>query len=146
MNLRDGKLEFPHAVLITARCETVGVTAAAIDVALLGSGSDVTDSLEKHGGGYKKFGDSRDGVFEAVLEKEVDEIWMLDILCLFVHSLCCFWLAPSASGRGRALTTRMPRRAPAAEAADSAALYQPLLRRAGASRTYRRRFTLPTNF
>ena len=142
-NLGDCELELAHGDLETVRFETVGVAVAAIDVALVGRGSDVSDLLEKHGGVDEEFGDSRDGVFEAVLEKEVDEIWMLDILGLFVHGLCCFWLAPSASGRARASTTPKGRRRAAAEAADSATLHQPLLRRAGASLTYRQRFTLP---
>ena len=139
-NLGDGELELAHGGLETARFETVGVAVAGLDVALVGRGSDVSDSLEKHGGVHEKFGDFGDGVFEAVL---VDEIWMLDILYLFVDGLCCFWLAPSVSGRGRAPTTPKGRGRAAAEAGDSATLQRPLLRRAGASRTYRQRFTLP---
>ena len=101
----DGELEHAHGGLETARFATVGVAIAGLDVALVGSGSDVADSFEKHGGVDEEFRDSGDGVFEAVLEKEVDEIWMLEILGLFVYGLCSIWLAPSASGRGRAPTT-----------------------------------------
>lgn len=144
-NLGDGELELAHGSLVTAGLKTVGVAVAALDVALVGSGSEVSDALENHGGIHEKLGDSGDGVFKAVLEKEVDEIWMLDILFLFVHGLCCFWLAPSASGRGQAPTTLEGRQRAAAEAADSATLHRLLLRRAGASRTYRQRFTLPAS-
>ena len=103
----------------------------------------MADSFEKHGGVDEEFRDSGDGVFEAVLEKEVNEIWMLDVLGLFVYGLCCFWLAPSASGREWAPTTPEGRRRATAKATDSATHYQRLLRRASASRTYRQRFTLP---
>ena len=104
-NLGDGELELAHGGLVTARFETVGVAVAGIHVALVGGGSDLSDSLEQHCGVHEEFGDFGDGVFEAVSVTDVDEIWMLDILCLFVHGLCCFWLAPSALGRGLAPTT-----------------------------------------
>ncbi len=67
------------ADLITARFETVSVAFAALDVALVGSGSGVSDLLKKHGGVDQEFGDFGDGVFESVFKKEVDEIWILEI-------------------------------------------------------------------
>lgn len=70
--------------------EAVGVSIAAFDVSFVGIGTDVLDSFEAHGGVHVEFADFRDGIFEAVFKKEVDEIGRLVILTMFVHGFCCF--------------------------------------------------------
>ncbi len=71
-NLGRGEVEATHEGVETAWFEAVGVAVTALNVALVGGCVDVTDSLEKHGGVYEKFGDFGDGVFEPFFEKDVD--------------------------------------------------------------------------
>jgi len=130
-DLRNFDIQFAHGGLEAAGLEAVGVSVALFDVALVGFGTDVGDSFEKHGGVHEEFADFRDGVFDAVFEKQVDEIGMLIILIGFVHGfllfLVCTFSIKSWTGTDN---PRGGRRA-AAEAADSATLHRPLLRRAG---------------
>ena len=125
-NLRDGKLQGSDAGLETTGLETVGV-AIAIHAALVGSGSDVRFAFEQHGGVHEDFSDSGEGVFEAVVEKEVDEWILVGSLFVFVHCWCWFGLSTfSIWSWTDAYNPRKPgsgRRA-AALAADSATLHR----------------------
>ena len=71
--------------LVGTGLEAVGVSVAGLDVALVGIGSDVADALEEHGCVHEQFADFRDGVFEAVFKKDVDEIRVVVTFVVSVH-------------------------------------------------------------
>jgi hypothetical protein len=50
-------------------------------------------AFEEHGGVHEDFGDSGEGVLEAVVEKEIDEWILVGSLFVFVHGWCCFGLS-----------------------------------------------------
>ena len=134
-DLRNFDIQSAHGGLEGAGLETVAVSVALFDLALVGFGTDVGDSFEKHGCVHEEFADLRDGIFDAVFEKQVDEIGMLIILNGFVHGvllfLVCTFSIKSWTG------TNNPKReeGAAAEAADSVAGW--------IGRTYRQLFTPP---
>lgn len=84
-DLRNLELEFAQGGLVGAGLEAVGVSVATLDIALVRVGSDVTDALEEHGCVHEQFADFRDGVFEAVFKKDVDEIRVAVTFVVSVH-------------------------------------------------------------
>jgi hypothetical protein len=67
-----------------AGLEAVGV-AIALGAALIRGSSDVHFSLEHDGGVHEDFGDSWEGVQEAVVEKKIDGRIIADRLASFFH-------------------------------------------------------------